>query len=440
MGVPELKAVAGRIRHAVLAAVEPGRSVRGVLSAAPGGFEVNGQRFPVRGRLVLVAVGKASLSMSRAAVEILGPTLASGLVVAPHGYPAGGMGDSRLRVLLSGHPLPDEAGVRAADAVAAEVARLEAPDCCLFLVSGGASALLPSPAPPLTLEDLVQTTRLLLASGASIQELNTVRKHLGRISGGQLAQTCAGTVVTLAISDVVGDDLSVIGSGPTVSDPSTFGQAQEILERREIARHVPAAALARIREGAAGRVPETPKSLPERHAAFIVSSSALATAAAEQEARLCGYPPVVLTTALTGEAREAGRSLALAGLEARRTCRPAAPPVCLIAAGETTVTVRGSGTGGRNQEIALAAARALEGEPGILLCSFATDGKEGNSDAAGACATGQTVEAGRRAGLDPRDCLERNDSHAFLEAAGELIVTGPTGTNVNDLTLVLVDG
>jgi len=440
VGVPELKAVARRIREAVLTAVEPAHSVRRVLSAAPGGFEVNGRRFLVRGRLVLVAVGKASLAMSRAAVEILGPALASGLVVIPHGYPADGLQGTGLRVLHTGHPVPDLAGVRAAEAVASAAAGLQEPDCLLFLVSGGASALLPSPAPPLTLEDLVQTTRLLLASGASIQELNTVRKHLGRIGGGQLAQSCAGSVVTLAISDVVGDDLSVIGSGPTVSDPSTFGQAQEILERRGLSARVPAAAASRIRDGAAGRVPETPKGLPGRHAAFIVSSSSFAVAAAEREARLRGYPPVVLTTALTGEAREAGRSLALEGLAVRRAGRPVAPPACLIAAGETTVTVTGSGTGGRNQEIALAAARELENEPGILLCSFATDGKEGNSDAAGACASGQTVEAGRRAGLDPEECLARNDSNAFLRAAGELIVTGPTGTNVNDLTLVLVDG
>jgi len=437
VGVDELRAVARRVREAVLAAVEPGHAVRRVLSAVPGGFEVNGRRFDVRGRLALVAVGKASRAMSRAALEILGPLIANGIVVVPHGYP-GDLADARLRVLRSGHPVPDEAGVRAADAVSAAVGGLEAGDCGLFLVSGGTSALLPSPAEPLTLQDLADTTRLLLSSGASIQELNAVRKHLGRISGGRLAEGCAGCLVTLAISDVVGDDLSVIGSGPTVADPSTFVDAKDVLEGRGLMDRVPGAVAERIRDGAAGRIPDTPKTIPRRHAAFIAASSAVAVAAAEEEVRHCGFQPVVLTSELAGEARDAGRSLAEAGLRARREGHPAVPPVCLLAAGETTVTLRGSGTGGRNQEIALAAACALEGEPGILLCSFATDGKDGNSNAAGACATGRTVEAGRRAGLDPEDCLARNDSGAFLQAAGELIVTGPTGTNVNDLTLVLV--
>lgn len=377
--------------------------------------------------------------MTKAASAALGPLLAEGLVVVPHGYPAEGLDAARLRVLHAGHPVPDPDGLRAAEAVEAAVAGMGPGDCCLFLVSGGASALLPSPASPVTLPDLVQTTRLLLASGGSIQELNTVRKHLARISGGRLAESCAGTMVTLAVSDVVGDELSVIGSGPTVPDPSTFAQARAVLERRGLLDRVPASVAARIEAGAAGNVPETPKSLPPRHAAFIVASSETAVAAASAEARACGYPPFVLTTTLTGEAREAGRSLAEAGVRARRTGLPAAPPVCLVAAGETTVTLRGAGIGGRNQEIALAAALALEGEPGILLSSFATDGKEGNSDAAGATASAFTVEAGRAAGLDPLDCLARNNSHAFLEAAGELIVTGPTGTNVNDLTLVLVD-
>jgi len=384
-------------------------------------------------------VGKASVAMTRAALDVLGPAITESLVVVPHGYPAEGLERPGLRVLHAGHPVPDGSGIRAAEAVAEAAWSLREHDRCLFLLSGGASALLPSPAAPLSLQDLVQTTRLLLASGASIQELNTVRKHLGRISGGRLAEGCAGAIVTLALSDVVGDDLSVIGSGPAVADDSTFAKAHEVLRHYALMDRVPAAVSTRIREGETGGIPETPKRLPPRHAAFIVASSSVAVEAAAREARLCGYPPVVITSALTGEARAAGRSLAQAGLEARRSGSPAVPPVCLIAAGETTVTIRGDGTGGRNQEIALSAALALRGEPGILLCSFATDGKEGNSDAAGACASGSTLEAGRRAGLDAEDCLSRNDSHAFLQAAGELIVTGPTGTNVNDLTLVLVD-
>jgi glycerate 2-kinase len=413
--------------------------MRRMVSRTPSGLAVEARAFELPGRLLVIGVGKASVAMTAAAIDILGPAITEGIVVVPHGYPSAGLGDRRFSVLHSGHPVPDEHGVRAADAVAAAAAGLGEQDRCLFLISGGASALLPCPVPPLGLDDLVETTSLLLKSGASIQELNTVRKHLGRISGGRLAQSCSGGIITLAVSDVVGDELSVVGSGPTVPDPSTFLEARQVLQRRGLTDRVPAAVNALVEAGVDGRIPETPKSLPPRHAAFIVASSALAVGAAAAEARSCGYPPVVLTTALAGEAREAGRSLASAGVQSRRSGRPAPPPVCLIAAGETTVTVRGNGVGGRNQEIALSAALSLRGEPGILLASFATDGKEGNSEAAGAFASSSTIEAGSRAGMDAEDCLARNDSSAFLAAAGELIVTGPTGTNVNDLTLILVD-
>lgn len=439
MALQELKAVSRRIREAVLAAADPARAVKRALVRSPSGFAVEGRTFDLPGRLAVISVGKASVAMTAAAVQVLGPAITEGLVVVPHGYPESGRADPRFSVLHSGHPVPDPHGLQAADAVAEMVGGLGTRDRCLFMVSGGASALLPCPVAPLGLEDLVQATSLLLKSGASIQELNTVRRHLGRISGGRLAQSCAGTIVTLAVSDVVGDDLSVVGSGPTVADPSTWLQAREVLERYRLGRRVSRAVRELIEAGAAGRVPETPKRLPPRHAAFIVASSRLAVSAASAEAGACGYAPMVLTTELTGEAREAGRSLAAAGLQSRRIGRPASPPACLLAAGETTVTVHGSGIGGRNQEIALSAALVLRGETGILLTSFATDGKEGNSDAAGACASGETIEAGSRAGLDAEDCLRRNDSHAFLEAAGELIATGPTGTNVNDVTFVLVD-
>ena len=439
MEVDKLKTVSRRIQEAALAAVDPASAVKRALSRTPGGLAVQGRGFDLRGRLVVIGVGKASVAMTAAVVDLLGPVVSEGLVVAPHGYSTAGLPEERVSILHSDHPVPDEHGLRAAREVADLVAGLGERDLCLFLISGGASSLLPSPVPPLGLDDLVTTSSLLLKSGADIRELNAVRKHLGLISGGRLAQSCAGIIVTLAISDVVGDDLSVVGSGPTVPDPSTFAQARRVLERRGLADQVPRVVSALIDAGAAGRAPETPKILPPRHAAFIVASSALAVAAASAEARACGYPPLVLTTSLAGEAREAGRFLASIGLESRRSGSPARPPACLLAAGETTVTVRGRGVGGRNQEIALAAALVLQGEPGILLTSFATDGKEGNSEAAGAYASALTIGAESRAGLDAEDCLARSDASAFLAAAGELIVTGPTGTNVNDLTFILVD-
>jgi glycerate-2-kinase len=312
-------------------------------------------------------------------------------------------------------------------------------DVLLLLLSGGGSSLLPLPYPPLSLHDKVESTSLLLGSGASIQEINTVRKHLSAIKGGRLAARTRGTIVTLAISDVVGDQLASISSGPAVPDPTTFADAAKVLARYRLFERVPAPVRALIEDGLAGRIPDTPKVLPARFAADVIASRRIAVEAAANEARRLGIPGIVLTTFLEGEAREAGRLMASVAREVRLQGRPAPPPVCILAAGETTVTVKGRGKGGRNQEIALAAAADLNGVTGVLLTSFATDGRDGNTDAAGAYASGETVSAGRRKGLDPRACLDANDAHSFLSAAGDLIVTGPTGTNVNDLTFVLVE-
>jgi glycerate-2-kinase len=419
MGIEELKQVSIRIQNAARAAADPGAAVRRSLSLTPHGFSAQGRDVAVIGALSLIAVGKASLAMTEAALEILGPALHGGLGVTPHGHGREARADPRLTVLHAGHPVPDLQGLEAARQVAARVREMAPGDACLFLLSGGASSLLPLPAPELSLDDLRRTTSLLLQSGADIRELNIVRKHLGGLGGGRLAQACRGTLVTLALSDVVGDDLSVIGSGPTVADPSSFSEAAQVLGRYGLSSAVPPAVRARLEEGKAGRVEELE--------------------AAAAEARASGFPPWVITRQLAGEARDAGRMMAAEAIRCRGEGRPVRPPACLLAAGETTVTVRGAGTGGRNQELALAAAELLDGRPGILLTSFATDGIEGNSEAAGAYASGLTVGAGTRAGRDPADCLLRNDAGAFLSAAGELIVTGPTGTNVNDLSFVLIE-
>jgi glycerate 2-kinase len=438
MGIVELKKVSLGIQEAVLSAVEPSRAMKRALVRTPGGFTVEGREFSVRGRLAVIAVGKASLAMAAAASDVLGPLITEGCIIIPHGYASDHLRPV-MQVFSGGHPVPDEKGLAAAHHAAALAAGLGENDTCLFLVSGGSSSLLPDPLTGVSLHDLVETTSLLLKSGADIRELNAVRKHLSAIAGGRLAASCSGTVVTCAISDVVGDDISVVGSGPTVPDPSTFSDALEVLARHDLTGRVPGSVRAALEQGEAGLIDETPKALADRHAAFVIASSAQAVEAASRQARESGFAPYVLTTTMSGEARDAGRLLAAAALEARRFGRPVPAPACIIAAGETTVTVRGHGMGGRNQEIALAAALLLRDEQGILLTSFATDGKEGNSDAAGAYASGATAAAGERAGLDAGSCLARNDAHAFLAAAGELIVTGPTGTNVNDISFVLVE-
>jgi glycerate 2-kinase len=439
----ELKKTAVTIIRVALDAADPQAAVVRALAADAGGFTAAGTRFETRGRLLLAAVGKAAAAMTRGALSVLGGRIDGGIVVLPHGYPAdlGGEGAAaRIEVTASGHPVPDRAGLDAARRVLALVESMGEHDTLLVLLSGGGSSLLPLPAPTISLDDKMRTTRLLLECGADIREINTVRKHLSAIKGGRLAAHARGTIATLAVSDVVGDSLECIASGPTVPDSTSWADARGVLARRGLLGAVPPAVLRLVEEGVAGMVPDTPTSIPGRHAAAVIASNGRALDAAAAEAAARGFAPVVLTRALTGEAREAGRAVAAAARAIKDGKGTAAPPACLLAGGETTVTVRGSGKGGRNQELALAAAVEIQGLPGLLVASFATDGKEGNTDAAGAFASGRTVRDGRAAGLDPSACLAANDSHRFLAAAGDLIVTGPTGTNVNDITLALVEG
>jgi hydroxypyruvate reductase len=392
-----------------------------------------------RGRVVLIAAGKAASTMARAAEGLLGPVLADALVVdVSDRIPL-----ARTRRLLAGHPVPDEAGRRAAGEVEALARSLGPDDLLLLLVSGGASALLPAPAEGLTLDDKARTTAVLLRSGATIAELNAVRKHLSRLKGGGLARAAApARVVCLALSDVVGDDPSTIASGLAAPDPTTYDTALEVLERKAVREMVPAAVRRHLEAGARGERPETPKPgdpLFRRVAFAVVGSNRRSVAAASREARRQGLRPLVLTTRLEGEAREVARALAAVLRECVEEARPAAPPVCLLAGGETTVTVRGSGRGGRNQELVLAAAEPLRAFPvPALVASLATDGVDGNSDAAGGVADTRTLVRAEAIGLAPPSAfLAENDSRGFLGPLGDLIVTGPTGTNVMDLTVLL---
>jgi hydroxypyruvate reductase len=320
---------------------------------------------------------------------------------------------------------------------------LESGDLLLLLLSGGASALLPAPAGDVTLADKAAVTSLLMRAGATIGELNTVRKHLSRLKGGGLARAASpARVVCLALSDVVGDDLSTIASGPTVPDPTTYADALAVLAGRGVLDGVPAAVRGHLEAGVRGSVPETPKPgdpLFRRVTTRIVGSNRVSVAAASRQARRLGLRPVVLTTRLEGEAREAARVLVAVLRECVETGHPAAPPVCLLAGGETTVTVLGDGHGGRNQELVVSAALPLAGFPGpAVVASLATDGVDGRSDAAGGVADDKTLERASGLGLAPPGVfLASSDSNGFLAPLGDLIVIGPTGTNVVDLTVLL---
>jgi hydroxypyruvate reductase len=435
-----LRAAAGAILRDALLAADPGRLVRAHVSSGRSRVDVAGLRFdPRRGRLFLVAAGKAAVPMAAAAEEALGDHLAGGVAVST--APEAALG--RVRLLTASHPVPDARGVSAAAEVLELARALRRGDLLLVLLSGGASALLPAPADGLTLEDKATATRLLLRAGAPIHELNAVRKHLSRLKGGGLARAAhPARVVTLVLSDVVGDDLSTIASGPTVPDPTSYADALAAVQRRGVADSMPEAVLRRLRDGASGALSETPKpGDPAFRGAItrIVGSNRLSVDAAARAARQHGFRPLVLTTRLEGEAREVSRVLVSMLRECVESGRPAAPPVCLLAGGETTVTVRGSGQGGRNQEMALAAAETLAGFPVPAVAAFlATDGVDGASDAAGGVADDTSTSRAAAAGLAPPAAfLAESDSRNFLGPIGDLLLTGPTGTNVVDLALLL---
>jgi hydroxypyruvate reductase len=423
-----------------LRAADPGPLVRAALRRDGRRLIAAGEALALgRGRVLLLAAGKAAPAMAAAAEEVLGARMADGLAVGS----APGPPLRRTRLLLAGHPLPDARGLEAARAVEAMVGGLAADDIVVVLLSGGASALLPAPVPGVSLEDKAAVTSRLMRAGATITELNTVRKHLSRLKGGGLARAAApARVVTLVLSDVVGDDLSTIASGPTVPDPTTYADALRILDDRGLASAVPSSVLRHLEAGGRGEAAETPKPrdpIFRRVRTHLIGSNRISVQAAAREAQRQGLRPLVLTTRLEGEAREVARALVAILRECVESGTPAAPPVCLLAGGETTVTVRGNGRGGRNQEMAVAAAEDLASFPvEAVMAALATDGVDGASEAAGGVADRTSVARAQALGLAPPAAfLAANDSSAFLGPLGDLIVTGPTGTNVVDLAVLL---
>ncbi len=430
------------ILAAALDAVEPGAAVARQLQVVGSELEVAGRRYPLgAGRIVVVGAGKAGAPMAAAVYAALGGRVSAGLVVVKAGHAGPWAAQcGPIRLVEAGHPVPDRRGVAGAAALRALVADLSAADLVLVLLSGGGSALLTLPAPPLTLPALQALNTALLRCGAPIGAVNAVRKHCTLLGGGQLARLAQpAQVATLIMSDVVGAPLDVIASGPTVPDPTTYAAALAIIARYDLATTLPASIVAHLRAGAAGRRPETakPADLDWRrvHTAVIAGNGQAADAAAAA-AHALGWAPLVLTTTLEGEARTVGQALAAQAREL--AAPPTAPPTLLIASGETTVTVRGSGRGGRNQELALAAVPGLAGLDHTTLVALATDGGDGPTDAAGAVVTGATLGRATALGLDPADFLQRSDSYTFFAALGDLLRPGPTLTNVNDLILVAV--
>ncbi len=436
------------IYQAALAAVDPAPAVVRFLSREGDTLKAGERRYPLNRfrKVFLAGAGKAGVPMAEAVEEVVGDALERGLIVVKHRPP-----DSRLtrtEVLEAGHPEPDQAGVEAASCLIEFLAaNLTRDDLLLLAISGGGSALLPSPVPAISFEDKKLTTRILLRCGATIQEMNAIRKHLSRLKGGRLLDFTADcTVIAMLLSDVVGDDLAAIASGPTSPDPTTFQDCLDVIQRYRIQSDLPGSVLPYLTAGAGGFDPEireTPKAGDPRFEQVqnaIVASNILALRAAAQQARREGFEPLILSSSIYGNTADLARFMVAIAREVLRSNHPLSPPCCLIGGGETTVRVEGDGKGGRNQEWALWCARecASWGETPVLFASLGSDGNDGPTDAAGAIATPRTARRAERMSLSIEDHLRRNDSYHFFQPLQDLIVTGPTQTNVMDLQLVLI--
>jgi hydroxypyruvate reductase len=409
-----------RLFDAAIDSAQPARHIRAYLPPPP------------RGRVIVVGAGKASAAMARA-VEDNWPGALSGLVVTRGGY---SVPCQRIEIIEGAHPVPDETSLKAAQRILQSVHGLTADDLVLALMSGGASALLTLPMEGLTLKDKQALNRALLTSGAAIGEMNCVRRHLSAIKGGRLAAASApAKVVTLLISDVPGDDPTDIGSGPTVGDPTTCADALGILERYHIELGP------QVRDALTSGRGESVKPSDPRLRGIetrLIATPQMALEAAAAAARAQGVEPVILSDRLEGEARDVGKVFAGIAQQIAARSQPVGAPCVLLSGGETTVTVRGDGSGGRNVEFLLSLGVALNGHPRVYAIAGDTDGVDGAEDIAGAYLGPDSLERARAQGINPRASLERNDGHGFFKALGDSVVTGPTFTNVNDFRAVLV--
>jgi hydroxypyruvate reductase len=446
----EKRQLAWHVMQAALRAVDPAQAVKNYFERNP---TLAAQIQATPGRVVVVGAGKAGAPMAAAVAEIFGDKISAGCVVVKYGHidphslftihnsPHLHCAQAQVfTIIQAGHPVPDEAGLAAARQIVGLLAGLTPDDTVLCLISGGGSALLTLPATGLTLADLQATTASLLAAGATINEFNTVRKHLSAVKGGRLAEIAApAAVYTLILSDVVGDPLPVIASGPTAPDPTTFADAWAIVEQYHLQDKLSQSVRQRLQAGCRGELADTPKPgapIFERVHNAIIGSNRVAARAAVQAAQTAGLQAQLLTTFIEGEAREVGKVVAGLAKGLIRDEGPLRRPACLVLGGETTVTLRGDGRGGRNQELALAAAIALDGWADTLVVALGTDGSDGPTDAAGAFADGATISRALALGMDAVNYLNRNDAYNFFRELDDLIMTGPTQTNVNDLILI----
>ncbi len=424
------------IFRGALDTVLPVNLIREALRLEGDDLVVEGKRYRLDDyrRIFIFGSGKASLEMAKAAETILGERVSGGLVV-------GNYEDQslrRVRTYASSHPIPTEKSIEAAEMLSSSLASLDDGDLYLYLLSGGNSALVEKPIPPVTLGEIQEMIKLLLNCGAPIEEMNMVRKHLSTVKGGRLGRFARARGIVLVVSDVIGDDLEAIGSAPLFCDSSSYQDVAAIFSRYELWENVPASIASIIKKGLLGEIEETPKQPSPLIDHFIIGSNLKLLVKGKERAQALGFKTAIMTSRLRGEAREAAKAVLSLGEEIANTGNPFAPPVCLLFGGETTVTVRGRGRGGRNQEMCLSLLKEMKGDPRFCFLSAGTDGIDGASDAAGAVVDKESYRIARELSLNFDTYLGQNNSYEFLKKTGDLIITGPTGTNVIDMSILIV--
>ena len=437
------------IYKSAIRAADPFKAVTQKLRVSGSRMTLEGKDYNLRefNRIVVVGAGKAVAPMARAVEEIFGDSIDDGIIIVKYGHTRS---LRKIRQIEGSHPLPDLNGVRGTKDLIDIVKRANERTLVICLLSGGASSLLVSPMDGIALDDKKEVTELLLKAGATIDELNTVRKHISSVKGGRLAELAhPATLITPVLSDVIGDRLAVIASGPTVPDSTTFKDAIGVLRKYGLEDKIPGRVAKILKDGLEGKIEETPKGCEDffkKARTIIVAGIKEALVAAKEKAESMGFKTEILTSELQGAAREAARDLAARAIEAKNTMKAGDKPRCLLFGGETTVTVKGGGLGGRNQELALAVAIEIEWRDGITLLSAGTDGTDGPTNAAGAIVDGGTLSLAKQYGMDAALYLENNDSYHFFKRLDFLsgkrhhLMTGPTGTNVMDLQIIAVEG
>jgi len=438
----DLRYKALKIFKAAVEEVDPYQAVKRYLHREDSRLYVGDRLYDLDNfeRVLVVGGGKATAPMAKGVEEILRDKIKAGIINVKYKH------TEELKVIKineAGHPIPDEGGMQGCLSILKLLSQTTDKDLVICLISGGGSALLPIPCEGITLEEKKKTTELLLGCGATIQEINAVRKHISRIKGGGLARAAfPSELITLILSDVVGDDLDAIASGPTVPDNSAFSDVKEIFQKYDLLDKLPKSVVRHIQLGIEGKVPETPKrgdSIFQKTFNLIIGSNVLAIRGAEKKAKELGFNTLFLSSFIEGETREVAKVHTAIAKEIISTGNPIPSPACVISGGETTVTVKGDGLGGRNLEFALASGMEIDGLDGVVILSAGTDGTDGPTDAAGGIVDGTTVKRARELGLDPLRYLERNDSYHFFSQLDDLVITGPTKTNVMDIRLVLVN-